>query len=114
MSNQERQLGALAHLCALVGFIIPFGNIIGPVIIAYLHKDKSEFVKYSALEALNFQITLTIAAFISAILCLLVIGYFLLVLVLIAGVVLPIIGAIKANQGEDYLYPGNIRLIKNI
>lgn len=118
MSSEEKQMGMVAHLSALAGFVIPipFANILGPLIIAFIYKDKdkSEFVKYSALEALNFQITIFIAAIISGVLCFVFIGFILLPIVIIVGIVLPIIGGLKAYNGEDYLYPKNIRFIKNI
>ncbi len=65
-----------------------------------------------AKEALNFQITVALAMFVSFLLMLVVIGFFLLGLVCLAALVLTIIAGIKANEGKAYRYPFCLRLIK--
>lgn len=100
------------HLSALAGFIIPFGNIIGPLILWQMKKTESAFIDDQGKEALNFQITITIAAIVSAILIVVLIGAFLLPAVGLIALVFTIIGAIKANEGVTYRYPFAIRLVK--
>ncbi len=103
----------LAHLSALAGYsFIPFGNILAPLIIWLVKKDQSWFVNDQAKESLNFQISMTIYAAISAILVIVLIGFVLLGILYVVGLVLLIIGAIKANEGVKYRYPFTIRLIK--
>ncbi|MHC4819193.1 MAG: DUF4870 domain-containing protein, partial [Planctomycetota bacterium] len=95
------------------GFIgIPFGNILGPLVIWLIKKDEMPFVDDQGKEVLNFQISLTIYAIISGILCLIFIGFLLLPAVLIFGIVMTIIGTIKASSGERYRYPFTIRFLK--
>ncbi len=106
----SRQWGMIAHLSALVGFIIPFGNIIGPLIVWQVKKDMP-FVEDQGKEALNFQITVTLAAIVCFILMFVFIGVLLLPVVGIAALVLTIIAGIKANGGEEYRYPLTLRLI---
>ena len=54
----EKQWGMFTHLAALAVFIgIPFGSIIGPLIIYLIKKDEYEFVNDQGKEVLNFQIT---------------------------------------------------------
>ena len=48
---------------------------------------------------------------VSLLLCLIFIGFILLPVVIIGGLILTIIAAIKANDGEDYRYPFTFRLI---
>jgi len=108
---QERTWAMGAHLAALAGFIIPFGNIIGPLIIWLVKKDESPFVDDQAKESLNFQISIIIYCIIAAILIILVIGIFLLVLIAILDIVFIIIAAVKANSGEKFHYPLTIRLV---
>ncbi|MCB1589446.1 MAG: DUF4870 domain-containing protein, partial [Xanthomonadales bacterium] len=67
-SAEERQWGLFAHLSALVGFIIPFGSILGPLIIWQIKKNEMPFVDDQGKEALNFQITVFIAVIVSLIL----------------------------------------------
>jgi len=109
---QEKTWGMLAHLSALAGFIIPFGNIIGPLIIWLIKKDESSFVNDQGKESLNFQISITIYCIVSAILILLVIGIFLLIGLGIFSIVMIILGAVKANSGEKFKYPLSIRFIQ--
>lgn len=109
---EERQWGMFAHLSALVGFIIPLGNIVGPLIIWLMKKDTSRFIDDQGKESLNFQITVTIAAMIAAVLIVILVGFLLLPLIAIVALIFTIMGAIKANEGMEYRYPFALRLIK--
>ena len=111
VSAEERQWGMFAHLAALAGFIIPFGNIIGPLIIWQVKKNEMPFVDSQGREALNFQITVTIAFLVCILLSFILIGFLLMPVVGIGALVLAIIAAIQANQGVDYQYPINWRLV---
>jgi uncharacterized Tic20 family protein len=102
----------LCHLSALSGFIIPFGSFIGPLVVWQIKKNQYPIVDDQGKEALNFQITITLAAIVSAILIVVLIGIALLIAVGIASLVFTIIAAIKANNGEAYRYPFCLRLIK--
>jgi len=112
VSPESRQWGMFAHLAALAGFIIPFGNLIGPLIIWQMKKDEMPFVADQGKESLNFQITVTIAAIVCFVLMVVLIGALLLPLVGLAALVFVVIAAVKANQGEAYRYPVTLRLIK--
>jgi uncharacterized Tic20 family protein len=102
----------LCHLSALSGFIIPFGSLIGPLVVWQIKKNQYPIVDDQGKEALNFQITITLAAIVSAILIVVLVGIALLIAVGIASLVFTIIAAIKANNGETYRYPFCLRLIK--
>jgi len=112
ISPESRQWGMFAHLAALAGFVIPFGNLIGPLIIWQVKKDEMPFVNDQGKESLNFQITVTIAAIVCVVLMVVLIGALLLPLVGLAALVFVVIAAVKANQGEAYRYPVTLRLIK--
>ena len=43
-SAEERQWAMFAHLSALAGLVIPFGSIIGPLVILLIKKDTMPFV----------------------------------------------------------------------
>jgi len=111
-SADERQWAMFAHLSALCGLIIPFGTIIGPLVIWLIKKDTMSFVNDQGKEALNFNITVAIAMIVSWILCFILIGFLLLAVVGIGWLVLVIIGTIKANEGTTYRYPFTLRLVK--
>ena len=112
ISKDDRTWGMLAHLSAIVGyFLIPFGNIIAPLVIWLIKKDQSWFVDNQGKEALNFQISMTLYAFVSGILMLVLVGFVLIVIVYILGLVLTVVATIKANEGVLYRYPLTIRFI---
>lgn len=109
--QSERQWAMFAHLSALLGCLIPFGNIIAPLVIWQLRKDDMPFAAGQAKEALNFQITVMLAALLCVLLMLVLIGFLLLWALAIAALILVVIAAIKANEGVDYRYPFALRLI---
>jgi len=111
LSKNSRMLGMLCHLITLVGFVIPFGNIIGPLVLWLVKKDEDPFVDDQGREALNFQITVTIAYLICLALIIIAIGAILLPIVGLANLILVIVAAIKANDGVNYRYPFAIRLL---
>lgn len=108
--RESRQWGMIAHISSLTGFLIPFGNLIGPLVVWQLKKDMP-FVADQGKEALNFQITVSIAVGVCLLLTLVFIGLLLLPLIGIGALVLAVIAGIKANDGEAYRYPFTIRLI---
>jgi hypothetical protein len=67
-SQQERTWAMFCHLGTLLGYIIPFANIIVPLIIWQMKKEESSFIRMHGKEALNFQISLMIYSLISALL----------------------------------------------
>ena len=112
-SKDEQTWAMVCHLSALAGFVIPFGNVIGPLVVWLVKKDTMPLVDQHGKEALNFQITVMIAVFVCILLMLIVIGVFLLVVVGIGALILSIMAAVKVSNGQfDYKYPFTLRLIK--
>src|SRR5262245_10976235 len=65
--NNARLWGMLAHLTALSGLIgVPFGHILGPLVIWLIKRQEIPFVDDQGKESLNFQITSVIAALVCA------------------------------------------------
>lgn len=93
-TSDDRTQAMLAHLSMIVL------GIVGPLIFWAIGKDKSEFQKNQATEALNFSI---LGAIITVITC----GFGHIVVIIFA-----IIGGMAANKGEVYRYPFNWRLVK--
>ncbi len=102
----------MCHLVAFSGYLIPFGNLIGPLVIWALKRNESPFIDDQGKEAINFQITMSIAALVSTALTFVLIGFLLLAILCIYNLVLVIVASIKANNGEWYRYPFTIRLVK--
>ena len=120
--NKDARMWAMfCHLSSLAILIgVPFGNVIGPLVCWLIKKDEFPFVDDHGKESLNFQITLTIAGavigVVGVVTACIAIGYFILLIgglgLLIYGLVMAIIAAMKANAGEYYRYPMNIRMVK--
>jgi uncharacterized Tic20 family protein len=119
VTQEQKTWGMIAHLSALVGLIIPFGNILGPLVVWLIKKDTMPFVDDQGKEALNFNITLAIVIaglmIVGTVLLVIVIGflfYLIAGIIGLAGLVFMVIAGIKANEGVAYRYPFIFRLIK--
>ncbi len=104
--SDEKTWGIISHIT------IPFFGFIGPLIAYLLYKDRSEWLKQTTTEALNFSILYSIAYVISVITITFVIGLILWPLVFIVALIFCILGTVAANKHEFYRYPINIRFIK--
>lgn len=111
-TQDEKTLALLSHIGTLAGGVVPFGNVILPLVLWLTQKDKSDYVAYHSKESLNFQITMTVIYIASAILIFVVVGIPLLIAAAIFGIVVTVIATIKASNGESYEYPINFRFIK--
>jgi len=112
-TENERTWGMLAHLSALAGLVIPLiGNVLGPLVVSIARSDQSAFVAAHAKEALNFNISVTLAAVLCALLMLVFVGFLLGSALFIVWLVMTLIAAIKASEGAAYRYPFSLRLVK--
>ncbi|MEY1639508.1 DUF4870 domain-containing protein [Tenuifilum osseticum] len=111
-SNDERTFSMLCHLSALSGLIIPFGHIIGPLVVWLLKKEEFPEVDRQGKAALNFQLSLTIYSIVAGILVIFLVGFVLLGAIFLLGLILTIIASVKSSNGERFEYPLSINLIK--
>ncbi|MDP2245262.1 DUF4870 domain-containing protein [Pseudomonas sp.] len=111
-SKEARQWAMFCHFAAFLGLVFPFGNLLGPLIVWQIKKDLDPFVDQQGKEALNFQISVALAAVLCFFLMVVVIGFPLLILLGIGALVLTVIAGIKANEGQAYRYPFSWRLVK--
>ena len=111
--KDERMWGMLCHLTALVFLIgIPFGNILGPLVVWLLKRHDMPLVDEEGKEALNFQISMTLYFILSVLLCFILVGFLLVVPVVLANLIFTILAAVKTSDGEKYRYPFAIRFFK--
>ncbi len=101
---EERTAAVIAHLSGLF-------TILGPILVYFLKRDESVYIEDQAAEALNFHITMSIAAVVFAILSVVVIGIPFLLATIVMAFVMPIRAAFAANRGERYRYPFTLRLV---
>lgn len=104
-AQDERLWSILAHVSVIVAPI-------GALIIWLVFKDRSERVRFHALQALWYQVAWLVLIFaysiLSSILTIVVIGifmFFLLPLIALVPLVHGCYAAYKVSQGEDYRYP---------
>lgn len=110
LTQEAKNWAVIAHLAALIN-IVGIPSVIGPLVVWLLKKEEDPFIDYHGKEALNFNISFMIYGIVAGLLILLAIGLVLLPIVLITWVVLVIIGAVRASNGEYYRYPMTIRLV---
>jgi uncharacterized Tic20 family protein len=112
-TENERTWWMLAHLSALAGLVLPLiGTVLGPLLVWLARRDESEFVAAHAKEALNFNISVLLAALACMLLMLVFIGFLLGTALFIAWLVMTLVAAIKASEGLRYRYPFSLRLVK--
>ncbi|MDP2231891.1 DUF4870 domain-containing protein [Methylotenera sp.] len=104
-SNDDKNIATITHLGGTVFSFVP------ALIVWILKKDDSEYISGQAKEALNFQITVLLAYFISWVLAWILIGFVFMLIIWIFNIVLSIIAAISTSKGETYRYPFTLRLI---
>jgi len=112
INSEEQTFSMLCHLSALAGYVIPFGNIIGPLIFWLIKKDQYPEVDRQGKDSLNFQISMTLWVIVSAVLILLVIGIFALIALGVLNLILIIVASIKSNNGERFKYPLSLEFIR--
>jgi uncharacterized protein len=108
----ERQWAMLAHALTLLGYLVPFGHVIPPLVILLSKRDESEFVADQARESLNFQITVLLASLFALPLVCVLVGIPLLVLIALAHLVLTIVASVAASDGKRYRYPLTVRFLR--
>lgn len=123
-SQLARNWAMGCHLAALTFCLgVPFGNLLGPLLIWLLKRNDSALVDEQGKESLNFQISIMIYSVV-----IIVLGLFcaitlvlipvaillgvLLVLLFVLDLVLVIIASMKTSNGESYQYPLSIQFLK--
>lgn len=105
-------MAMLCHLLAFSGLIVPMGHILGPLVLWLIKKDTMPMVNEHGKESLNFQITLTIVGVACLLTSFLILPILIAIAAAVAALVLTIMNAIKANEGQSVRYPYTLRLIK--
>jgi uncharacterized protein len=110
----------LCHASAVLGFVIPFGNILGPLIVWQLKKNEIRSVAEHGVEALNFQIFVTAAAFalmiVSVVLTIIIIGPLVgmvgILGLLVFTIYYTVMASISAYKGNSFKYPYTYSFVK--
>ncbi|WP_076414225.1 DUF4870 domain-containing protein [Shewanella sp. UCD-KL12] len=105
-------MGIVVHVASFAGYLIPFGSILGPLIVWLMKRDEIPFVDECGRNCLNFKISMLIWVMVSFVLMFVGIGFILIGLLAIIDIVLTIIAAMKASEGVCYKYPLSIQFLK--
>ena len=112
VSPNARTWIVLCHASALLGLLFHFlGHIFGPLIVWLVKRGESAEIDAHGKESLNFQLSMLIYDAVAAILCLVLIGFPILILLWVLNTVFVIIASVKASEGQLYRYPFTIRFL---
>ncbi len=112
LEKQTRQWAMFLHLSLLAGFIVPILGLVAPIVIWQLKKTELPGLDVHGKIVMNWLISFILYAVFSALLILLLIGIPLLIALGIVCIIFPIIGGIKANNGEAWHYPLSMEFLK--
>lgn len=113
----ERSVAIIAHLSTLIALLVSAGwlTFVGPLVIWAIYKDKSPFVRQAAAGAFNFSLGCWVAGLVAWVAFFSVIGIPLAIIIglalLVVTILFPILGAVRANNGERYRYPFQIPVL---
>ena len=111
--REDRNLLVVTHLCQLISLFTGVGGLIVPLVIWLTQKDQILGMDEHGKAIVNFQISLLIYSLVCIPLMLLCgLGILGLIIIGIIDIVLPIINAIRASNGEGPEYPLTLSLIQ--
>jgi uncharacterized membrane protein len=105
--SDEKRWGAISHTVPLVASALSMGTLgwVASIAILLTKGKNSHFVRFHCLQQMIFQILLTITVIIGGILTFVLIGWPILIAACIAGLIFPILAAIRASEGREYGLP---------
>ncbi len=112
LQRQTNQWAMFLHFSLLAGSVVPLAGFVAPIVIWQLKKTEMPALDYHGKVAINWMLSQLIYLMVAGILTLVLIGIPLLILVIVCGIVFPIVGGIKANDGEVWPYPLSITFLK--
>ncbi|HPG09467.1 MAG TPA: DUF4870 domain-containing protein [Saprospiraceae bacterium] len=115
LTREERDWGIALHLSALAMHIIPFGNILGPLIIWSSKRDRSAYLDQQGREVLNFHISWTVGLVLAVLLQVIAIASgikIVIPLLILTGIgyyfgmlYFIVVAALRASDGLYFDYP---------
>jgi uncharacterized Tic20 family protein len=102
----------LIHLSQLSSIVAPGLGFILPIIMWVANKDKSEAIDRHGKVTINWIISCLIYSIVCGVLTLIFIGVIGFVVLGILNFLFAIIAAVKANDGNLWVYPLSIKFLK--
>ena len=109
---QPNQWAMFVHFSVLAGFVVPFAGLILPIILWQIKKDEIPEIDVHGKIVVNWLISAIIYSAVGVLLTFVLIGIPLLFILAGLCIVFPVIGGIKANNGEVWNYPLTIQILK--
>lgn len=112
LEQETRQWAMFIHLSQLAGFMAPVVGLVLPIVLWQIKKNELPGVDVHGKNAVNWIISELIYTIICIPLLFILIGFALLAVLIIVGILFPVIAGLKANNGEVWEYPCSIKFIK--
>ena len=112
LQRDERQWAMYIHLSMLSGLVLPLAGFVVPIVLWQLKRVELPGVDAHGKVAANWMLSLVIYTVLSVALAFLYVGIPLLVALGVVTIVFPIMGGVKANNGELWPYPLSIRFFR--
>src|SRR5262249_32053861 len=106
--QETRQWALFLHLSQYAGFVVPFAGLVAPIVLWQIKKAELPRIDAHGKVVVNWILSQIIYVLLCIPLIFLIIGIPLLIVVLILGLIYPIIGGLKASNGEVWKYPLSI------
>ena len=107
-SDQERELrqwALLIHLSQFAGYVVPLGGLVLPIVLWQWKKHESPEIDAHGKVVANWIVSELIYGTCCLFLFFFLIGIPLMLGLLLLGVIFPLVGAVKANDGVVWRYP---------
>ncbi|TVQ29252.1 MAG: DUF4870 domain-containing protein [Wenzhouxiangella sp.] len=116
LERETRNWATILHLSVLAGLVIAFAGLLAPVVIYLVKRDELPGLEPHSKVVFNWVISAIIYFAVGLILTVTLVGAILGIPLMLAvgvlSIVFPIIGGIKASEGEVWPYPLSIPIFK--
>ncbi len=116
LDRENRNWATILHLSVLAGLVIAFAGLIAPLIIYLIKREELPGLEPHSKVVFNWIISAVIYFFVGLVLTATVVGAIigipLMLAVAVLSIIFPIIGGIKASEGEVWPYPLSIPILK--
>lgn len=103
--EQERLWTVGCHLSPLLGYLLPFGHVIGPLALWLAKRQGSPGVEKTGRDVLNFQLSITLYVLAALLLSFFLIGLAILFLVVVFHFTMALYASLRAQRGLETRYP---------
>lgn len=118
-SDSDRLVAMFCHLSGIISWVLSGGLLpfVGPLIVWLIYKDTDPFVRRAAAGSFNFHVVATLVGIAFWLLTVLTLGLAMIITIPLGLVVSAlylwwtISATLKANRGEPYRYPVEIKIL---